>query len=61
MKTGTKHQNKKQQGGKEGGKQKKKRKAVNTKRTKEEKTCWKEGKKSLYIHATTTTQIKTLT
>lgn len=43
MKTGTKHQNKNNRG-KEGGKQKKKRKAVNTKRTKEEKTCWKEGK-----------------
>lgn len=45
MKTGTKHQNKNNRG-KEGGKQKKKRKAVNTKRTKGEKTCWKEGKKA---------------
>lgn len=59
MKTGTKHQNKNNRG-KEGGKQKKKRKAVNTKRTEEENTCWKEGK-GLYIHATTnrTVQIKT--
>lgn len=46
MKTGTKQQ-KQKQGGEEGeGKQKKKRKAVNTKRTKEEKTCWKGKKKA---------------
>lgn len=45
MKTGTKHQNKNNRGKKGGGKQKKKRKAVNTKRTKEEKTCWKEKRK----------------